>query len=199
MKVEFHAFCFQSKLNQHFQIFQQFFELRVAATASITDIMKELAEEYQKEHPISTFNFGSSGALQQAIESGGATDIKDFKDLTREDIQHIALGEPKGVSVGQYSEEIFTKLNIIDAVKAKVFYGSDVRQVLSWVETIEADCGVVYATDAVVAGDKVKVIVKAPEGSHKPVIYPVAIIEMRRNTPSFSYGDISRRFFLQNF
>ena len=197
-------------------------ELHVAAAASLTDVMKELAEYYQKEHPNVkiTFNFGSSGALQQAIENGGQTDIffsaaqkqmdaleksnnlaegtrtnllvnevvlivpsdskldiKDFNDLTRDDIQHIALGEPKGVPVGQYTEEILTKLNILDAVKAKAVYGSDVRQVLSWVEAGEADCGVVYATDAAVAGDKVKVIAKAPADSHKPVIYPVAIIK----------------------
>ena len=197
-------------------------ELHVAAAASLTDVMKELAEDYQKEHQNIkiTFNFGSSGALQQAIENGGQTDIffsaaqkqmdaleksgnlaestrtnllvnevvlivpsdskkglKDFNDLTRDEIQHIALGEPKGVPVGQYSEEILTKLNILDAVKAKAVYGSDVRQVLSWVEAGEADCGVVYATDAAVAGDKVKVVAKAPADSHKPVIYPVAVIK----------------------
>ena len=197
-------------------------ELHVAAAASLTDVMKELAEEYQKDHQNFKiiFNFGSSGALQQAIENGGATDIffsaaqkqmdaleksdnlvegtrtdllinevvlivpsdsakdiKDFNDLTRDDIQHIALGEPKGVPVGQYTEEILTKLNILDAVKAKAVYGSDVRQVLSWVEAGEADCGMVYATDAAIANDKVKVVAKAPEGSHKTVIYPVAIIK----------------------
>ena len=201
-------------------------EIHIAAAASLTDVMKELAGEYEKDHPNVklTFNFGSSGALQQAIENGGQTDmffsaaqkqmnaldeagllaegtrsdllvnevvlivpsdsnknIKDFNDLTSTDIQHIALGEPKGVPVGQYTEEILTKLNILDAVKAKAVYGSDVRQVLSWVEAGEADCGVVYATDAAVAGDKVKIIAKAPADSHKPVIYPVAIIKDSKN------------------
>ena len=48
-------------------------ELHVAAAASLTDVMKDLAEEYSKENPdvTITFNFGSSGALQQAIENGG--------------------------------------------------------------------------------------------------------------------------------
>ena len=201
-------------------------EIHIAAAASLTDVMKELAGEYEKDHPNVklTFNFGSSGALQQAIENGGQTDmffsaaqkqmnaldevgllaegtrsdllvnevvlivpsdsnknIKDFNDLTSADIQHIALGEPKGVPVGQYTEEILTKLKILDAVKAKAVYGSDVRQVLSWVESGEADCGVVYATDAAVAGDKVKVVAKAPADSHKPVIYPVAIIKDSKN------------------
>ncbi|MBR6710881.1 MAG: molybdate ABC transporter substrate-binding protein, partial [Selenomonadaceae bacterium] len=106
----------------------------------------------------------------------GGKDIKSFEDLTREDVRHIALGEPKGVPVGQYTEEILTKLGILDQVKAKAVYGSDVRQVLSWTETGDADCGVVYATDAAVS-DKVNVAAKAPKDSHKPVIYPAAVIK----------------------
>lgn len=200
-------------------------ELRVAAAASLTDAMNELAAIYEKEHPDVklTFNFGSSGALQQAIENGAQTDLffsaaqkqmdaldkggnlllgtrkdllenevvlivpkeggKDltsFEDLTKPDVQHVALGEPKGVPVGQYSEEILTKLGILDAVKAKAVYGSDVRQVLSWVETGDADAGLVYATDAAVS-DKVRVTAKAPADSHKPVIYPAAVIKSTAN------------------
>ena len=181
-------------------------ELHVSAAASLTDAMNELAALYAKDNPNVKiiFNFGASGALQQAIENGGETDLffsaaqkqmnaleekgelaegtrrdllrnevvlivpidsdknlNSFDDLTRADVEKIALGEPKGVPVGQYSEEIFTALNILDAVKAKAVYGSDVRQVLAWTETGEADCGVVYATNAAIS-DKVKVICAAP-------------------------------------
>ena len=196
-------------------------ELSIAAAASLTDAMKDLAALYESKNPgvKLTFNFGSSGALEQAIENGGkadlffsaaqkqmnmldeagelaegtrrdllqnevvlivpknsAVDVKTFEDLAREDVKRIALGEPKGVPVGQYSEEILTALNLLDAVKAKAVYGSDVRQVLAWVESDEADCGIVYATDAAIS-DKVKVVAVAPEGSHKPVVYPAAVIK----------------------
>lgn len=67
-------------------------------------------------------------------------------------------------------------MKILDQVKAKAVYGSDVRQVLAWVENGEADCGVVYATDAAIS-QKVKIVAKAPEGTHKPIIYPVAILK----------------------
>jgi len=220
-------------------------ELHVAAAASLTDVMKELADTYEKDHPgvKLVFNFGSSGALQQAIENGGETDlfysaaqkqmnalqdsgnlvegtrkdllenevvlvvpkeggkdIKSFEDLTRSDIQHVALGEPKGVPVGQYTEEILKKLGILDQVKAKAVYGSDVRQVLSWTETGDADCGVVYATDAAVS-DKVKVAAKAPAGSHKPVIYPAAVIKGTKHPDeakdflAFTSSDAAKKIF----
>lgn len=200
-------------------------ELHISAAASLTDAMKEISSSYEKENPNVKiiFNFGSSGALQQAIENGGETDlffsaaqkqmdsleksgnlvegtrknfleneivlvvpndsdkkISAFEDLTRADVQHVALGEPKGVPVGQYSEEILTALNILDAVKAKAVYAADVRQVLAWVESSEADCGIVYATDAAIS-DKVKVVAVAAQNTHKPVIYPAAIVKGTKN------------------
>ena len=102
--------------------------------------------------------------------------LTKFEDVLKDDVKKIGLGEPKGVPVGQYSEEIFGKLGILDQVKAKAVYGSNVRQVLSWVDTGEVDAGVVYATDAAISKGN-KVICTAPEGSHKPVIYPMAIIK----------------------
>lgn len=110
------------------------------------------------------------------VPKGSSTGIKSFKELAAEKVKKVALGEPKGVPVGQYSEEILSYLKIADKVKEKAVYASDVRQVLNWVETGNVDCGVVYATDAAISG-KVDVIAEAPEDSHKPVIYPVAVIK----------------------
>ncbi len=106
--------------------------------------------------------------------------ITSFEDLTKDEVKKIALGEPAGVPVGQYSEEIFTTLDILDQVKSKAVYGSDVRTVLTWVESGEVDCGVVYATDAS-STDNVKIITEAPNGSHKEVTYPVAVIKSSAN------------------
>lgn len=106
--------------------------------------------------------------------------LDSFADAAGDKVSKIALGEPKAVPVGQYSEEIFKNLNVLDAVKAKAVYGSDVRQVLGWVETGEVDCGVVYATDAAIS-DKVKVLMEAPADSHKPVIYPAAMVASSKN------------------
>lgn len=220
-------------------------ELHVSAAASLTNAMNELAELYAKDNPNVkiVFNFGSSGALQQAIENGGETDlffsaaqkqmnaldekgelaegtrkdllrnevvlivpndsdknISDFNDVATDKVEKIALGEPKGVPVGQYSEEIFTALNILDAVRAKAVYGSDVRQVLAWTESGEVDCGVVYATDAAIS-DKVKIICAAPEGTHKPVIYPAAAIKSSKNLDAakkfldFTSSDAAKKVF----
>ena len=103
-------------------------------------------------------------------------DIASFEDVATDKVGMIGLGEPGSVPVGQYSEEIFTSLGILDTVKEKANYGSDVRTVLSWVETGAVDCGVVYATDAYV-GENIKIVCEAPDGSCKKVIYPVGIVK----------------------
>ena len=110
------------------------------------------------------------------VPKNSSLSISKFADIASDQVKKIALGEPKGVPVGAYSEEVLTNLGILDAVKGKAVLGSDVRQVLSWVESGEVDCGIVYATDAAIS-DKVKVIAVAPENSHKPVIYPVAVLK----------------------
>ena len=106
--------------------------------------------------------------------------IKSFNDMTNNNVQKIGLGEPKSVPVGQYSEEILSNLSILDIVKPKAVYGSDVRNVLSWAETGEIDCGIVYETDAKIANN-INIVSQAPEGSHRRVIYPIAVIKSSQN------------------
>ena len=106
--------------------------------------------------------------------------IKSFTDITNSNVKKLGLGEPKSVPVGQYSEEILSNLSILDIAKEKAVYGSDVRNVLDWVETAEVDCGIVYATDAKIAKN-INIIAEAPEGTNKKVIYPISIIKSSQN------------------
>lgn len=109
------------------------------------------------------------------VPKEGDTSVTSFEDVATDAVTMIGLGEPGSVPVGQYSEEIFESLGILDEVTAKANYGSDVRTVLSWVETSAVDCGVVYATDAYTTED-VSIVCEAPEGSCTPVIYPVGVV-----------------------
>jgi len=107
-------------------------------------------------------------------------DINTFEDCATDKVSMIALGNPDSVPVGQYSQDIFTTLNIWDKVSAKTNFATNVKEVLTWVETGNVDCGVVYKTDANTS-DKIKVICSAPEDSHKAVIYPIAILKSSKN------------------
>lgn len=111
-------------------------------------------------------------------EKGNKTNLKitDFKDLNTDQVNLIALGEPESVPAGRYAQEVLVSLNIADKVNSKAVYGKDVRQVLNYVATGNVEAGIVYRTDAQVS-DNVEIIAIAPEDSHSPVIYPVAVIK----------------------
>lgn len=106
-----------------------------------------------------------------------------FKQLTEPQVKRIAIGEPRSVPAGQYAQEVFTKLNILDQVKPKLVLGNNVRQVLAFVESGNADAGVVYLTDAKTS-KQVKVAATAAEELHSPIVYPIAVLEGSKNIPA---------------
>lgn len=198
--------------------------LTISAAASLKDAMDEIKPLYSKEKPNInlTYNFGSSGALQQQIEQGAGVDVfisaatkqidalaqkgllvdgtrkdllknqivliapqnstvvTDFKDLGSPSIKRIALGEPKSVPAGQYAQQVLTSLNLLDQVKGKTVYAKDVRQALNYVESGNADAGLVYFSDAKNT-PKVKIVATASEKTHSPIVYPIAVLKSSKN------------------
>lgn len=109
--------------------------------------------------------------------------IKDYNGLVNGDIKKIGCGEPASVPVGQYSMEVFKNIGINEKISGKLVYAKDVRTVLSWVESENADAGIVYRTDAVIS-DKIKIVCAAPKGSHSSIVYPAAVISESKSKES---------------
>lgn len=116
-----------------------------------------------------------------APTTGRNEEITDFSSLTADSVRVLAIGEPESVPAGRYAREVLNSLGIWESLEKKLVLAKDVRQVLTYVETGNADAGIVYMTDAI-SSDKVEVIASAPDGSHTPVTYPAAIIA---NTSSY--------------
>ncbi|MGA9377772.1 MAG: molybdate ABC transporter substrate-binding protein [Phormidium sp.] len=112
-----------------------------------------------------------------------STTVTSFKSLTSPNVKRIAVGEPRSVPVGQYTEEIFKNLGILDQLKPKFTYSNTVRNVLAVVESGNADAGVVYATDAKIS-NQVKVVETAAANLHSPVVYPMAVLKNSKNVPA---------------
>jgi molybdate transport system substrate-binding protein len=102
--------------------------------------------------------------------------LKDFQGLTGGSIRLIAVGDPASVPAGQYGRQTLIALHLLDKLNQKFVFAKDVRQVLTYIETGNADAGLVYATDAK-ASAKVRVIATAPDWSHDPIVYPAAVVK----------------------
>lgn len=98
-----------------------------------------------------------------------------LEDLQKDEVKQISLGETKVVPAGQYAEQVLVKLGVWDKIRGKIVFAKDVRTVLTYVETGNVDAGIVYKTDAA-SSNKVKIIATAPEETHAPIVYPVAIL-----------------------
>ena len=130
--------------------------------------------------PDTRFNLVSNSVVL-ITPSGNPEGLTSFEDVGTDKVKLIALGN-SDVPVGQYSEEIFTNMGIWDELNAdgKITFGSNVKEVLAQVEEGAVDCGVVYSTDAATS-EKVDVVATAPEGTHKPIVYPAAVL---KNAPN---------------
>lgn len=106
--------------------------------------------------------------------------LDNFEDLTNKKITTIALGEPESVPAGKYAQEVLNYFKIADKVNSKAVYGKDVRQVVNYVATGNVDAGIVYRTDAEI-DHNVEIVATAPEDTHSPVIYPLAVIKDSKN------------------
>jgi molybdate transport system substrate-binding protein len=106
----------------------------------------------------------------------GQSIVSSFQDLLQPAVKVVAIGDPRAVPAGKYAQQVLTHLGLYDPLKPKFVLGKDVRQVLTYVDTGNADAGIVYRTDAMTS-QKVRIVVVAPADSHSPVIYPVAVLK----------------------
>ncbi len=106
--------------------------------------------------------------------------ISSFEDLTKPEAKTIAVGEPQTVPAGKYAQQVLMHFGLYDKVKTKLVLGKDVREVLAYVATGNADAGIVYITDAKIS-EQVKIVATAPDDSHSPIIYPLAVIKDSKN------------------
>lgn len=106
--------------------------------------------------------------------------VTDIAQLKEAEVGVVAVGEFRSVPAGQYAEQVFTKLNLLESLQSKLVFSNNVRGVLAAVESGNADVGMVYATDAALS-ERIKVLATAPESTHQPIVYPIAVVSDRPN------------------
>ncbi len=122
------------------------------------------------------------------IEPAGAkTGLKSMSQLTQPEVKRIAIGNPETVPAGRYAKESLIAAKLWEAVAAKLVPGESVRQTLDYVARGEAEAGFVFATDAKVAGAKVRVVAEAPTTT--AVRYPIAVVAASKNPKAKAFVD----------
>jgi len=118
------------------------------------------------------------------IASPGSS-LEDFAALAGNGTAKICIGTPETVPAGNYASQVLPSLDLWETLKPKLVFARDVCQILTYVETGNVDAGIVYRTDAM-ADNKIKIITEAPAGTHKPAVYPMAVIKDSKNLEAAS-------------
>ncbi len=108
-----------------------------------------------------------------------AAPVSGLAALAEARFQRIAVGSPQTVPAGRYTKEALERANLWAALVPKLVYTQNVRQALDYVAREEADAGFVYATDAAILRDAVKIAFDAPTAT--PISYPIAVVKDSRN------------------
>lgn len=110
------------------------------------------------------------GAGAAPVEIGQGFDLKGLLGDGK-----LAMGMVDSVPAGQYGKEALENLGVWATVEGSVAQSENVRAALALVVSGEAPFGIVYASDAV-SEPGVTVVGTFPEDSHKPIVYPAALL-----------------------
>lgn len=104
----------------------------------------------------------------------------------------LSMALVDSVPAGQYGKEALENLGLWASVEASVAQSENVRAALTLVTTGEAPYGIVYGSDAIAddeAGNKATVVGTFPADSHKPIIYPAAVLAASTKPESTAFLD----------
>ncbi len=120
-----------------------------------------------------------SNALVVIVPATTAHTPKALGDLNQPAYARIAIGTPASVPVGRYTKGVLEGAGLWAGLEPRFVNASSVRQALDYVARAEVDAGFVYATDAALMPDKVKLALTVP--TTKPILYPIATLAAAPN------------------
>lgn len=109
---------------------------------------------------------------------------KDSSINSLEDVNKIAMGTPQAVPAGTYALQVLESYNLTDQLADKLVQTKDVSEVLTYVETGNADLGFVYNTDAL-SSDEVEVVYRFGNDEHDPIEYPIGLLTDSSDAKAF--------------
>ena len=124
------------------------------------------------------FNFAGN-RLVLALPMDSPLRLTTLDELSAKAVRRIAISQPATVPVGRYAKAVLDKARLWTILQDRFIYTQNVRQTLDYLMRGEVDAGFVYATDAALVKDKVRLALEVT--TTQPVVYPIAITAASKN------------------
>jgi molybdate transport system substrate-binding protein len=103
----------------------------------------------------------------------------------------LAIASAASVPAGRYAKAALENLGLWPELSGRLAEAENVRAALTFVSRGEAPLGIVYETDAR-ADPNVAVVARFPDGSHPPIVYPVAVTAASKSPGAEAFLDALR-------
>lgn len=117
--------------------------------------------------------------LVLVVPAGNRIALGQIGDLGKSNVERLAIGNPESVPAGRYAKRALEAADLWSSVEAKIITAQSVRQVLDYVARGEVEAGFIYATDAAIMKEKVRIAFNVPLDI--PIRYPIASIAQSEN------------------
>ncbi|SDI08156.1 molybdate transport system substrate-binding protein [Planococcus glaciei] len=147
-------------------------DLFLSASAQDVDMLKK--DGLVQEQTIQNFaeNRLVLASVGQLKETDPVQLLKDSKGV-------VAVGEPESVPIGFYTKKALSGIGVWDSLEGSLIFAKDARQVLSYIESGNAEMGVIYSSDAAQSTNLQTAIGLPQDGLE--IVYPAAIVEGTNN------------------
>jgi molybdate transport system substrate-binding protein len=144
----------------------------VDVLASADQETMDQAQAQRLVDPSTRRNFASN-TLVVVVPRGASAVPETLGALASPGYKRIAIGLPASVPVGRYTKAVLEQAGLWAGTEARSIGAHNVRQALDYAARGEVDAAFVYATDAALMPDRVRVAFSVPTNTQ--VLYPIAL------------------------
>lgn len=126
----------------------------------------------------------AQGRLVLAVNKASGLKAAELKDLLSPEIKRVAIANPDHAPYGRAAMEAFKSKGIWDGIKSKLVYGENIRQTLQYIQSGNAQAGVIALSVAEADGITYTGI---DASLHKPIIQAAGVVSSANETDARAF------------
>ncbi|MCC6545432.1 MAG: molybdate ABC transporter substrate-binding protein [Nitrospirae bacterium] len=140
---------------------------------------KYLEDLSSKGHVIpSSVERYARGVIVLAVNKSSGLEVRDLKDLLKSKIRNVAIANPDHAPYGRAAMEALKSAGLWDRLKEKLVYGENIRQTLQFIQSGNAQAGIVALS---LANVPEITYVRIDSSLHNPIDQTMGIVKTSKD------------------
>jgi molybdate transport system substrate-binding protein len=127
------------------------------------------------------------GRIVLATSVRSSLTINGLADLAGPEFKHVSIANPDHAPYGRAAKEALTALGLWDTIEPKLVLGENASQAAQYVETGDADAGIIPLSLAIQNRDKIRYVL-IDDKLHRPLRQAAAVLKQSK------HADVARAF-----